>query len=113
MIERSSTPVPATAPAAAPVGGQTAFRLRLYVAGHLPNSVLAEANLRRLCEAWVPDRYDIEVIDFLDDPAAALRDGVIVTPTLVRLAPEPRMVIIGTLADGESVARALGMAEAS
>ena len=40
-------------------------------------------------------------------PARALDDGVIVTPTLVRLQPAPPAFVVGDLSDRESVLRAL------
>jgi circadian clock protein KaiB len=87
------------------------YRLRLYVAGELPNSVQALGNLRSVCEACLPGRHDVEVIDFFDSPQRALADGVIVTPTLVRLEPEPRQVVVGNLTDRATLLRALDLQE--
>jgi circadian clock protein KaiB len=36
-------------------------------------------------------------VDVLEHPERALNDGVFVTPTLVRLAPEPERTMIGSL----------------
>jgi len=44
----------------------------------------------------------------MDHPARALKDGIIVTPTLVRLVPAPARKIIGTLSDRNQVLLALG-----
>jgi circadian clock protein KaiB len=74
--------------------------LRLYIAGETPNSMLAVANLH----AALGDRlYDLEVVDVLTAPERALDDDVFVTPTLVRVSPEPRRTIIGSLARGTDV----------
>jgi circadian clock protein KaiB len=54
----------------------------------------------------------LEVVDFLREPQRALADGVIVTPTLVRLAPLPMRKVIGTLRDTLTVLAALGLPEA-
>jgi circadian clock protein KaiB len=51
-------------------------------------------------------------VDFLREPQRALADGVIVTPTLVRLAPLPMRKVIGTLRDTLTVLAALGLPEA-
>jgi circadian clock protein KaiB len=83
------------------------YRLRLYIAGTLPNSLQALDNLRAICDAHLAGRYSIEVVDFLEEPRRALDDGVIVTPTLVRVEPAPQRVIVGTLADQAAVLRAL------
>jgi circadian clock protein KaiB len=83
------------------------YRLRLYVAGTLPNSLQAQHNLRSICEAHLAGRCTIDIVDFLEEPRRALDDGVIVTPTLVRVEPTPQRVIVGTLADQVAVLQAL------
>ena len=85
----------------------TQLRLRLYVAGRAPNSSRALANLEAICNEHFSSAYQLEIIDVLEDAKAALRDGVIVTPTLIRLSPEPIAKIIGTLSDTEQVLLAL------
>lgn len=87
--------------------GRDKLVLRLYVAGDAPNSARARANLRRLLGAVDPGKYDLEIIDCLDEPLRALNDGVLVTPTLVRLEPEPQRIVIGSLSATEFVADAL------
>ena len=79
------------------------YRLRLYVAGQTAKSRTAIANLRRLCDTHLPDCHSIEVIDLLENPAAAANDQILAVPTLVRRLPPPIKRIIGTLADTERV----------
>lgn len=86
--------------------------LRLYVAGEAPNSVEARANLTAMLESCEGTRYQLEVIDFLHDPKRAFADGVVVTPTLVKLAPPPVRRIIGTLRETLTVLTALGIGTA-
>jgi circadian clock protein KaiB len=81
--------------------------LRLYVAGDAPNSARARANLRRLLNDVDPARYRLEIIDCLAEPLRALDDGVLVTPTLVRIEPEPAQTVVGTLSALDRVADAL------
>jgi circadian clock protein KaiB len=84
--------------------------MRLYVAGDGPNSVAARANLRRLLAPYDPSEHSLEVVDCLRDPSRVLREGVLVTPTLVRLEPTPVRTIVGSLSDGAQVLEALGLA---
>jgi len=85
------------------------FKFRLFVAGGTQNSAQAAANLNAICRAHLPDRHDIEVVDVLREPKRALADGILMTPTLVRLAPTPVERIIGTLSQTQTVLRALGL----
>jgi circadian clock protein KaiB len=79
------------------------FQLRLYVAGQTPKSVRAFENLKRLCEAHLPDRYEIEIIDLLENPQLGQGDQILAIPTLVRKLPEPMKKIIGDLSNTERV----------
>jgi circadian clock protein KaiB len=71
----------------------------LYVSGQTPNSVQAVANLNAMCLANFPDSHHIEIVDVSENPDRALDDGIIVTPTLVKVAPGPRQVIMGNLSN--------------
>jgi len=86
--------------------------LRLYVAGDLPHSAEAIANLRQLCAPDAPG-VELEIVDVLASPARALADGIVATPTLIRLSPLPAVRILGTLADTARVRAALGLGDHS
>ena len=75
------------------------FALRLYVAGASPSSSRALSNLRAFCDKHLGGCPPVEVVDVVKDATQALADGVIVTPTLVRLAPAPPQKIVGDLSD--------------
>ena len=79
------------------------WHLRLYVAGQSPKSLRAFANLKNLCEEHVAGRYEIEIVDLVEDPALAQADDILAVPTLVRHLPEPLRKIIGDLSNTERV----------
>ena len=79
------------------------YRLRLYVAGQTPKSVLAFKNLKQICEEHLLGRYEIEIIDLRQDPQLAHGDQILAVPTLVRRLPEPIKKIIGDLSNTERV----------
>jgi circadian clock protein KaiB len=79
------------------------LRLRLYVAGNAPNSLLAIANVRAICDAHFASGHEIEIVDMIDHPRRALADGIIVTPTLLKLLPLPVQRVIGNLSDTNQV----------
>jgi circadian clock protein KaiB len=84
------------------------WSFRLYVAGQSPKSLRAYANLTALCQAHFVGRYEIEVIDLVDEPSRAINDDIIAIPTLVRRRPEPQRTIIGDLSNTARVLDALG-----
>lgn len=79
------------------------FVLRLYVAGQTPKCLRAFANLKKICEQYLTDRYRIEMIDLLEDPGLARGDQILAVPTLVRRMPEPVKKIIGDLSNTQRV----------
>jgi circadian clock protein KaiB len=85
------------------------FKFRLYVAGDAQNSTLAVSNLSALCRTYLPGRHEIEVVDVFLQPKRALADGILMTPTLVKLSPSPLRKVIGTLSHQEPVLQALGL----
>jgi circadian clock protein KaiB len=86
--------------------------LRLYVAGESPNSALARANLQAALTHVPKADVTLEVIDILLHPERGFTDGVLVTPTLIRLGPAPEQRVIGNLRDRNALLAGLGMNEA-
>ncbi len=78
---------------------QERWKLRLYVAGQTPKSITALTNLKRICETHLAGRYEIEVIDLLQNPKLAAGDQILAIPTLVRKLPTPIKKIIGDLSN--------------
>jgi len=87
--------------------GLKTYAFRLFVAGNEPNSTQARGNLARLCEEHLKGRYKIEIVDVLQDAAAALRANVLVTPTLMLIASDPKITVLGNLSDTQRVLAAL------
>jgi circadian clock protein KaiB len=95
---------PKTAAAKAPRAKPAiTWKLRLYTAGQTPRSLMALANLKRICEDHMKGRYAIEVIDLVQTPRLAKDDQILAVPTLVRKLPMPVRRIIGDLSNTENV----------
>ena len=88
---------------------RTVFKFRLYIAGDAPNSVQARVNLAALCQTYLPERHEIEIVDVFRHPKRALIDGILMTPTLVRFAPGPTCSIVGTLSQTQALVQTLGL----
>ena len=79
------------------------WNLRLYVAGQTPKSIVALANLKRICDQHLEGQYKVEVIDLMENPQLAQRDQIVAIPTLVRELPTPLKRIIGDLSNTDRV----------
>lgn len=85
------------------------FKFRLYITGDTQNSVTAIANLTELCRTHIRDHHEIELVDVALQPERALTDGIFMTPALIKLAPSPTRMIVGTLSNPQPLMHALGL----
>ena len=85
------------------------FVVRLYVADREATAVRAIANLEAFCREFLPDRCELEIIDILREPQRGLNDSIMVTPTLIKLAPPPVRRIFGDLSNRGRLLDALGL----
>jgi circadian clock protein KaiB len=103
-------PRKAKSPKAGP-GLAAAVVMRRYIAAGAPNSVKAVANLEAICKKHLLKGFKLEIIDVLEFPLRALADGILVTPSLSKIAPSPGTRIVGNLSDRSNVLLALGIKE--
>jgi len=92
-------------------GGSQKFILSLFVAGMSPRSLRAIENARQLCEQYLKDRCELEVIDVYQQPGLAKDAQVIAAPTLVKHLPPPLQRFIGDLSDPEPILVRLAIKE--
>jgi circadian clock protein KaiB len=79
------------------------YILRLYVTGSSTRSLKAVYNLKKICEEYLLDEYDLEVIDINENPRAAREEQIIAVPTLVKQLPEPLRKLVGDLSNTQKV----------
>ena len=79
------------------------YILRLYVTGSSNRSLRAVYNMKKLCEEYLPDDYDLEVIDIYKDPAAAREAHIIAAPTLVKKLPQPIRKFVGDMSNTQKI----------
>jgi len=77
--------------------------VRLYLAGVSRNSAAAVKNVDAAAAELPGGSLDIELVDVFKFPERALADGVLVTPTLIRISPRPRQIVIGDLSDQDAL----------
>lgn len=79
------------------------YILRLYVTGQTARSKTAIKQMQDICNDAFADRYQLEVVDVLEQPQLAADERVIATPTVIKKLPAPLRRIVGDLSDGEKV----------
>ncbi|MFH1812574.1 MAG: circadian clock KaiB family protein [Pseudomonadota bacterium] len=88
------------------------YVLRLYVTGTTRNSERAIVNIRRICEAHLQGRYDLQVVDISQHPALAEGEQIIAAPTLIKKLPLPLRRFIGDMSHTERILLGLDLRKA-
>ena len=83
--------------------------LQLYVSGMSPKSLEAIQNIKRLCDEYLNNAFELEIIDIYKNPELASEQSIVFSPSLIKQLPLPKKVLIGTLKDTEKVIKALGI----
>ena len=83
--------------------------LHLYVSGMSPKSLEAIQNIKQLCDKYLKDAFELEIFDIYKNPELASEQSIVFSPSLIKLLPLPKKVLIGTLKDSEKVIKALGI----
>jgi circadian clock protein KaiB len=91
------------------VAPRARLSLRLFVAGGSPDAATAVANLEGLFSADERSDVQIEIVDVESDPERAARDGIMLTPTLLKVFPTPGCRILGNLKNRDALLDLLGM----
>jgi circadian clock protein KaiB len=82
---------------------QPNYVFRLYVSGNTSRSSAAIANVRRICERYLPGRYELDVIDVYQQPAATKQAQIIAVPTLIKELPFPPQRFVGDMSNTERI----------
>ena len=86
------------------------YILRLFVAGMTARATRAIENIRRICDAHLSNRYDLEVIDVYQQPALTKAEQIIAAPTLIKKSPLPLRRIVGDMSRTDQVLVGLDLA---
>jgi circadian clock protein KaiB len=73
------------------------YKLRLFITGNAPNSRIAQENLKAICAQYKKHALEIETVDVMENPTAAIENGIYLTPALQIIEPGPGVTIFGNL----------------
>jgi circadian clock protein KaiB len=79
------------------------YVLRLYVSGASPKSIRAIATVKKVCEEYLANHYELEVIDIYQKPTLAIGEQIVAVPTLIKRLPPPLQRLIGDMTNIQQV----------
>jgi circadian clock protein KaiB len=71
----------------------------LYVTGNSSRSENARKALKEMCDKYIAEDCEVDIIDVLEYPDIAEQNKVLATPTLIRRVPPPVRRLVGDLSD--------------
>ena len=83
--------------------GKQKYVLKLYVTGMTHRSQEALRNIKKVCQEYLSNNYDLEVIDIYQQQTLAKGDQIIAVPTLVKKLPLPLRRLIGDLSKEDRI----------
>jgi circadian clock protein KaiB len=83
--------------------------LQLYVSGMSPKSLEAIHNIKELCDSYLKDAFELQIIDLYKNPGLTAKHSIVFSPSLIKQLPLPKKILIGTLKDSAKVIKALGV----
>ncbi len=79
----------------------------LFISGMSVKSINAIENLREICDTYLHDNFELEIIDVSQQLDLATKYQIVATPTLIKTKPLPQKVILGDLSNTNKVLNAL------
>ena len=79
------------------------YHFLLFVSGMSVKSVHAIENLRAICDTYLKDNFELEIIDISRHKEQAALHQIIAIPTLIKTKPYTKRTILGDLSDTKKV----------
>jgi circadian clock protein KaiB len=79
------------------------YILRLYVTGMSLRSIKAIENVKKICEESLRGRYELEIVDVLQQPEYVKKEQLLAAPTLIKKLPLPLRRLIGDMSNKDRV----------
>ena len=83
--------------------------LKLYVSGMSGKSMQAIENITHFCDEHLHDAFDLEIIDIYKDPGIAEEQQIVFTPSLIKLTPLPKKIMVGNFSNTDKIKLSLGV----
>jgi circadian clock protein KaiB len=108
-MKNKASPLPASQAAASSIPAENKLILQLYVSGMSPKSMAAIGNITQLCDEYLHNAFELEIIDIYKHPEIAAEQHIVFSPSLIKRFPLPRKILIGNLSNTEKVMHGLGI----
>ncbi|KPA19594.1 KaiB domain protein [Candidatus Magnetomorum sp. HK-1] len=85
------------------------YIFNLFIAGQDKVNKIAIKSLTSICEKYLKNNYELNIIDIEEHPEIADKKKIIAIPTLIKELPDPVQKIIGDLSDIKNLEIELGL----
>lgn len=85
------------------------YKFILFTSGMAIKSLTAIENFKKIGDEHLKGNYELEIIDVNKQKHQAVNYQIVALPTLIKLEPQPKRVIIGDLSDTQKVLQVLNL----
>lgn len=86
------------------------YVFKLFISGMSVKSVRALENLQQIITEHLPGQeHELEIIDIGKNQTKAKEFEIFAIPTLIKLGPQPKRIILGDLSETEKVLKLLDL----
>jgi circadian clock protein KaiB len=79
------------------------YIFKLFISSKSTDSVYAIKNIQKFCRHYLPDKYELEIIDIFQEPDKAINEKIVLTPLLIKKFPLPEERISGDLSNTQNI----------
>ena len=92
---------------------QHLYKFYLYVVGQAAEKdAPIVKNVRDSLRVMFGNDYSLDVVDVVKNPQSAVDQGILFTPTLMKMVPEPKKRVVGNFLDKTKTIEALKLIQA-
>lgn len=85
------------------------YVFKLYITGATHHSMQAVKNFKNICDSYLENKYELDIIDVYQQPNLAKEKQIIAAPTLIKIHPLPIRRIIGDMSDTDKILNILSI----
>ena len=79
------------------------YIFKLFISAKSSDSVYAIKNIKKFCNHYLPNKYELEVIDIFQEPEKASEEHIVLIPLLIKKFPLPEERMSGDLSNTHNI----------
>lgn len=79
------------------------YIFKLFISANSSDSVYAIKNIKKFCNHYLLNKYELEIIDIFQEPEKATEEHIVLTPLLIKKFPLPEERMSGDFTNTQNI----------